>query len=129
MDLKTARKIVQACLKAAEDQGLSISAVVTDLSGNPVSLERMDDVSHINTEVAIKKARTAAGFKMPTHDLVEAVSRDQHLRMVVMTDQSLNVLPGGVPIEDDTGTIVGALGVAGGFYLQDRAIAEFAIKS
>ncbi|MBL0923326.1 MAG: heme-binding protein [Sphingomonadaceae bacterium] len=128
MSIKTdaALAIVGKALAAGKDQSCSIAAVVTDISGNIVAAARMDGVGHINTEVARKKALAAANFGMPTSDVVEAVSRDPFAKPVVMADPNINILPGGIPIKDGDKTI-GALGIAGGHYLQDRAIAEFAM--
>jgi uncharacterized protein GlcG (DUF336 family) len=118
--------LVSKAIAAGKDQNCGIAAVVTDIAGNIIVAARMDGVGHINTEVARKKALAAANFGMPTADVVEAVSRDPFAKPVVMSDPAINILPGGIPIKENDKT-VGALGVAGGHYLQDRAIAEFAM--
>jgi uncharacterized protein GlcG (DUF336 family) len=118
--------LVGKAISAGKDQNCAIAAVVTDISGHIIVAARMDGVGHINIEVARKKALAAANFGMPTSDVVEAVSRDPFAKPVVMSDPNINILPGGIPIKVNNVTI-GALGVAGGHYLQDRAIAEFAI--
>jgi len=117
--------IVTKALEAGLAQNCPIVAVVTDISGNIVAAARMEGVSHINTEIARKKALASAAFRMTTADLAETVTRDPLAKAVVLADQSINVLPGGVPIRDGD-VVIGALGVAGGYYMQDRAIADFA---
>lgn len=124
--IEQALALVGKAVSAGKDQNCSIAAVVTDVSGNIVAAARMDGVGHINVEVARKKALAAANFGMPTSDVVEAVSRDPFAKPVVMSDPNINILPGGIPIKENN-TTIGALGIAGGHYLQDRAIAEFAI--
>ena len=126
MRLELAMALVTRATEAGTAQNCPIVAVVVDLAGNPVAVARMDGVSFINTEVARKKALCAAAFAMPTHELVETITRDPLAKTVVMNNQAINVLPGGVPIMD-AGSVVGALGVAGGYYMQDRAIAEYAV--
>jgi glc operon protein GlcG len=121
-----ALKIVSKALAAGGDQNCPIVAVVTDVAGHIVAAARMVGVGHINTEVARKKALAAATFGQPTSDIIEAISRDPFAKPVVMSDPNINILPGGIPIKDGDITI-GAIGVAGGHYLQDRAIAEFAV--
>lgn len=123
--LETALGLVARAIDAGKAQQCPIVAVVVDTGGQIVASARMDGVSFISTEVARKKALCAAAFGMPTHDTIEAVSRDPHARAAVMADPAINLLPGGMPLRDGD-VIIGGLGIAGGFYLQDRAIAEFA---
>lgn len=128
VSLEQALHLVQKAVRAGSDQKVSIVAVVTDPSGNIVAAARMAGVSFINTEVARKKALAAAAFASPTHDLIEMISRDQFARPVVMSDPNINILPGGIPLYDTDKRVIGALGIAGGYYLQDRAIAEIALS-
>jgi uncharacterized protein GlcG (DUF336 family) len=129
MTLSTERalSVIRKAIDAGAAQKCPIVAVVTDPAGAIVAMARMDGVHAVNIEVARKKALTAAAFAQPTHDFVDAIQRDPLAKTVVMNDPNLNVLPGGIPIKDGE-VVVGALGVAGGYYLQDRAIAEFAAQ-
>jgi glc operon protein GlcG len=120
-----AMALVAKAMRAGSDQQCKIAAVVTDVAGNIVAAGRMDGCGHINIDVARKKALAAANFGMPTSDVIEAVSRDPFAKPVVMSDPTINILPGGIPLNEGD-TVVGAIGIAGGHYLQDRAIAEFA---
>jgi uncharacterized protein GlcG (DUF336 family) len=124
LTLAHAQSLVQKAVEAGTAQNCPIVAVAVDTGGNIVAAARMDGVSFINTDVARKKALCAAAFGMATHDLAEAVSRDPLAKTVVMNDQTINVLPGGMPLRDGD-AVVGGLGIAGGYYMQDRAIAEF----
>lgn len=126
LTLEQAQQLVAKAVEAGAAQNCPIVAVVVDPGGHIVAAARMDGVSFINTEVARKKALSGAAFGMPTHDLVEAVSRDPLAKTVVLGDPTINLLPGGMPIREGE-AVVGGLGIAGGFYMQDRAIAEFAV--
>jgi glc operon protein GlcG len=126
LSLEQAMTILQKAIDAGGAQNCPIVAVVTDMSGQIIAAARMDGVGFINTEVARKKALCAVTFKLPTHEFVDAIGRDPLAKTVVMNDQTINVLPGGVPIKSGD-EVVGGLGVAGGYYLQDRAIAEYAV--
>ncbi|WP_241241927.1 GlcG/HbpS family heme-binding protein [Sphingobium algorifonticola] len=123
--LNAATAVIAKAIDAATAQNVPIVAVVTDVAGHIVSMSRMDGVGHVNIEVARKKALASATFGQPTHEVVDAVSRDPLAKIVVLGDQSINLLPGGIPLKDGE-RVIGALGIAGGYYLQDRAIAEFA---
>lgn len=84
----------------------------------------MDQVGYANVEVARRKANAAVNFGVPTHDVAAMAGRDPMLPAALdaMSDHFI-VLPGGIPIVEIT-TVVGGLGIAGGHYEQDRAIAE-----
>ncbi len=127
LTVERAQELVKRALEAGIAQKCPIVAVVTDVAGAPIALARMEGVHAINIEAARKKALTAAAFGMPTHDFIDAIQRDQLAKAVVLNDAALNLLPGGFPIKEGDVT-VGAIGVAGGYYLQDRGIAEFAVS-
>jgi uncharacterized protein GlcG (DUF336 family) len=127
LSLTQALDLVNKAVAAGDAQKCPIVAVVTDDSGNIVACGRMSGVGHINTEVARRKALCAATFKIPTHDFVEGVSRDPLAKQVVLNDPVICPLPGGFPIMAGD-QCIGALGIAGGYYLQDRAIGEYAMS-
>jgi len=122
-----AQKMVSRAVEAGRTQGCPIVAVAVDLAGNPVAIARMDGVNAVNTEIARKKALAAAAFRSATHDFVDQVQRDPLAKTVVLAETSINLLPGGFPLHEGD-NVVGGLGIAGGFYLQDRAIGEFAVS-
>ena len=127
IDIETALKLVRRALDAGRDQSLPLVVVVTDSAGDVVASARMNGVNAINFEVAQRKALTAAAFRMPTHDLVDMVSRDDLARTTLLNDQRLCILPGGAPVKSGE-DVVGGIGIAGGYYLQDRAIVEYAVS-
>src|SRR5690349_19401180 len=56
INLNTAERIVDACEKAAEAQGVKISAYVLDNDGNYVYMDRMDGQGYLNIVTAEMKA-------------------------------------------------------------------------
>jgi glc operon protein GlcG len=127
ISIDIAQKLVARAIDAGKAQELPIVVVVVDTAGDVVASARMDGVNAINFDVAQRKALTAAAFRMPTHDLVDMVSRDDLAKTTIMTDQRLCILPGGAPVMSGE-TVVGGVGIAGGYYLQDRAIVEYAVS-
>lgn len=126
LTLSQAQGVIGRAIEAAEAQGVPIAAAVLDTGGHPVATARMDGVGYFNLDVARRKAVAVVTFKMPTHELVQAVSRDPMVQQILYAEQGLSILPGGLPIRDGD-TVVGALGIAGGMYFQDQAIAEYAL--
>jgi glc operon protein GlcG len=127
ISIEKAQALVAKAVQAGIDQQCPIAVAVTDPAGFIVAAARLDGCGHINLQIACKKALAAASFGIPTSDLIESISRDPFAKAVVLADQTINVLPGGIPLKDGD-AVIGAIGVAGGYYLQDRAIAEFAIS-
>lgn len=125
VDLATAQGLVRKAVEAAQSQGVPIAAVVVDRGGHVVAAARMDGVSFLMTEVAQKKATLASAMGAPTHAVAEMASGDPLLAHAFSGQANIVALAGGLPIAGDAGPI-GGLGVAGGHYSQDQAIAQAA---
>jgi uncharacterized protein GlcG (DUF336 family) len=126
VSLERAQKIVRRALEAGAGQSVKIAAVVLDTGGHIVAAARMDGVGPLNLDVARRKANAVVNLGVSTAEMLNMISRDQLISKVLHAEPSIVMLPGGVPIKDGD-TLVGALGIAGGFYPQDQAIAEYAI--
>jgi glc operon protein GlcG len=127
LTLAQAQAAVSKAVDTATAQNLRIVAVVVDSGGRVVALARMDGCSYVNVSAATRKAATAAAFGIPTHQLNAMVSRDDVLKGSLIADSELSPLPGGVPLKDGD-SVVGGLGIAGAFYLQDQAVAEYTVS-
>lgn len=127
MKLEQASAAVQKAIQAATSHGVNVVAVVVDTGGHPVVIHRMTGASFVNTEVATRKATLAAAFGTPTQQIATMVGKDPIAAPVLQADTRLCMLPGGVPLMDG-GACVGALGIAGAHYMQDQAIADFAVS-
>ncbi len=127
LTLARANQLVAKAMEAATTHEVTVVVVVTDLGGHAVSLQRMEAASYINAETAQRKAIMASAFATPTHQVQTMIGKDPIAGPIIAADQRVSLLPGGVPILVD-GRCVGGLGVAGGHYLQDQAIAEDAVS-
>ena len=118
--LQTAQDLIAKTLEAAAAQRVRIAVAVVDSAGRVVASARMDGVGYINLEVATRKARASANFGAPTHAVLEMISSDATVMTALQaTSDEMIVLPGGFPMEGG-----GGFGIAGGHYMQDRAIGE-----
>jgi uncharacterized protein GlcG (DUF336 family) len=126
--LEQAQKILQRALEAAGAQSLRIAAVVLDTGGHIVAAARMDGVGPLNLDVARRKANAVVNLGVSTAEMLQMVSRDPLITTVLHSEPSIVMLPGGLPIRDGE-ALIGALGVAGGFYPQDQAIGEYAVSA
>lgn len=126
VDLETARAVVDKALEAAQAQGAMVAVVVVDRGGHIVASARMDGVSYVMTNVACRKATMSTAMGMPTAALGEMATGDPLILAAFTGDDDVIALGGGAPIMGENGPL-GALGVAGGHYSEDQAIADKAL--
>jgi glc operon protein GlcG len=109
ISLDAAKKIVAEAVNYAKANNAPGGAIaVVDNGGNLVYLERLDNTFAAASEVATKKANTAALFKAPTSKLENAINGGRDALITV----GHTFLQGGVPIILN-GQVIGAIGVSG----------------
>lgn len=128
VSLQLAQSIVQRALEAAAAQSVKIAAVVLDTGGHVVAAARMDGVGPLNLDVARRKANAVVNLGVSTADMLQMISRDPLISTVLHAEPSIVMLPGGLPVKEGE-QLIGALGIAGGFYPQDQAIGEYALST
>ncbi len=125
VSLEESLRLLHLCEGSAASRGLSMTFAVVDPSGLPVALHRMDGATPISVELALKKARTSALFRRPTHQVFELVQPGG--RLFGLFYEELCPFGGGFPLEI-SGQTVGALGVSGGTVAQDVEVGLEAIS-
>ena len=107
--LDAAKKIVAEAVAYAKINKAPGGAIaVVDAGGNLVYLERLDNTFAAASEVANKKANTAALFKAPSSKLENAINGGRQALITV----GHTFLQGGIPIIYQ-GQVIGAIGVSG----------------
>jgi glc operon protein GlcG len=124
LTLIQAENICNKALLKAEELTTPVSIVILDFGGRVVLSKRMDNASYLTLEVAQNKATISANFKTPTHMMAEIAKKVPDIKesINIIPGQAI-LLPGGFPIMQD-GICIGAIGVAGGDFDTDKAIAE-----
>jgi uncharacterized protein GlcG (DUF336 family) len=117
-----ALKMVQAAVAKASDMGLRITAVAVDAGGHAKALLRMDGAPFHGVVISTDKARTAAGFGIPTAVWKDRVSQRPHVLEGLNGRDGFIPIGGGVPVFEN-GALVGALGVSGAHEDEDCEIA------
>jgi uncharacterized protein GlcG (DUF336 family) len=124
-----ARRMIDAGRSYAESEGKSFTIAIVDASGVLKSLERMDGAALVSIQVAQDKAYTAVGFGMPSGAWHDFIKDDPPLALGAADGiDRLVIFAGGFPIVVD-GEVVGAVGVSGGHYAEDAAVAEAALAA
>ena len=123
VSLEQAQRVVAAAKAKAEELGIDQNVAVVDAGANLKAFERMDGAWLGSVDIAIKKAKTARMFDMPTGDIGELSQPGKSLYMIEVSNGGLITFPGGVPLKDAQGTIIGAVGVSGSSVENDHACA------
>jgi len=122
--LERARTALEAALRRAEKIGVRVNIAIVDAGANLKAFHRMDGAWLGSIDVAIKKARTARFFDMPTGELGKLTQPGKDLYGIEHSNGGLITFPGGVPLKDGSGAVVGAIGVSGGMVDQDHDVAS-----
>lgn len=124
-----ALKVILAAKKNAEDINVLVNIAVVDSGSNLKAFIRMDNSFLGSIDIAIKKAKTARYFNIDTGKLGELTQPGGIIYNIEHSNNGLITFPGGLPIKNKKGDIIGAIGVSGGTIEQDRAIATVGAES
>jgi uncharacterized protein GlcG (DUF336 family) len=109
------RKILRAAVEKAKEIDCKMNIAIVDAGTNLKSFFRMDGAWIGSIDVSIKKAKTARYFDMPTGELGKLCQPGGSLYNIEHSNGGLITFPGGVPLKDKEGNIIGAIGVSGSF--------------
>lgn len=123
-----ANQLVQHAIDKAVEHGKPMVISVVDASGVLKAFARMDGAPLLSVDIATNKAYTAAGFGMATDQWHEFIKDDEPLKIGIVHTDRLVTFGGGYPILVD-GQVVGGLGLSGGHYTDDMAVAQGALQA
>ena len=124
LTLEAARAAVNAALEKSRQMGVKMNIAVVDGGANLKAFARMDGAWLGSIDIAIKKARTARFFDMNTGEIGKLSQPGGSLYAIEHSNGGLISFPGGVPIKDDAGQIIGAIGVSGSTVENDHTVAQ-----
>lgn len=119
-----ATAILDAARKKSEEMNVKMDIAVVDAGANLKAFLRMDGAWIGSIDIAIKKARTARFFDMPTGAIGELSQPGGALFGIEHSNDGLISFPGGIPLENEAGDVIGAIGVSGSTVEDDHAVAE-----
>ena len=123
ISLEQAMAIVSAAQAKAVKQGTLMDIAVVDAGANLKAFVRMDGAFLGSIDISIKKAKTARMFNMPTGKLGELSQPGKPLYNIEVSNGGLITFPGGLPLKDKNGNIIGAIGVSGSSVEDDHEVA------
>jgi len=124
LSLEQARSAVNAALQKSREVGVKMNIAVVDAGANLKAFARMDGAWLGSIDIAMKKARTARLFDMHTGEIGKLSQPGGSLYNIEHSNGGLITFPGGVPIKDGSGQVLGAIGVSGSTVENDHAVAE-----
>ncbi len=123
LSLDQAHDAVHAALDQAKAIDTKMNIAVVDAGGHLKTFFRMDGAWLGSIDIAIKKARTARLFDMPTGEIGKLSQPGGPLYNIEHSNGGLISFPGGIPIKLG-GEVVGAIGVSGSSVENDHAVAK-----
>ena len=127
--LENAEKAIQAAKKKAVDMDVKMNIAIVDSGANLVAFAKQDGAWLGSVDISIKKAETARYFDMPSGEIGKLAQPGKSLFNIEHSNGGLITFPGGIPITNGDGDIIGAIGVSGSTVEDDHAVAEAGIKA
>ena len=127
--LDQAEKAVQAAKGKATEIGTLMNIAIVDAGANLVAFARMDGAWLGSLDIAQKKARTARYFDMPTGEIGKLSQPGGSLFNIEHSNGGLISFPGGIPIKNASGEIIGAIGVSGSSVENDHTVAQAGVDA
>jgi len=127
--LAQAQKVIAAAEKKSKELNVKMDIAVVDSGANLTAFARMDGAWLGSVDIAIKKAKTARFFDMNTGEIGKLSQPGESLFNIEHSNSGLITFPGGVPLKNKNGEIIGAVGVSGSSVENDHAVANYAAES
>lgn len=114
---------LEATLAKSKEIGCKMNIAIVDAGANLKAFARMDEAFLGSIDIAIKKAKTARYFDMPTGDLGKLSMPGAPLFNIEHSNGGLITFAGGLPLKNAKGDIIGAIGVSGSSVEDDHDVA------
>lgn len=121
--IENAAKAIEEAIRKAREIDTFMCIAIVDSGADLKAFHRMDDAWVGSIDIAIKKAKTAVFFGMPTGEIGKLSQPGKPLYGIEHSNQGLITFPGGLPIVDKDGVMVGAIGVSGSSVENDHTVA------
>lgn len=128
VSFEVAQEIIDKAVEKSKQIGVKMCIAVLDSGGNLKSFTRMDDAWVGSIDIAIKKAKTACYFAMPSGEIGKLSVPGSPLYGIEHSNDGLITFPGGLPIVDEDGMLIGAIGVSGDTVENDHLVAQAGVN-
>lgn len=129
LTLKNAETAIAAAKTKAKELGTLMNIAIVDAGANLIAFAHMDNAWLGSIDIAQKKARTARFFNMPTGDIGKLSQPGGALYNIEHSNGGLITFPGGLPIKNANGQVIGAIGVSGDSVQNDQLVAQAGVDA
>lgn len=124
LTFEQASRAIKAAKDKAQEIGVLMNIALVDGGANLTAFARMDGAWLGSIDIAIRKARTARFFDMNTGEIGKLSQPGGALYNIEHSNGGLITFPGGIPIKNKDGVVIGAIGVSGSTVENDHRVAE-----
>lgn len=130
LTLGAAQTAGRACEAKAKSIGVPMNIAVVDSATHLLHFSRMDGAKITSINIAIDKAFTASGHRVPTSAYKDAVwSGGAAFGINNSNGGRFTTIGGGIPIKGQNGEILGAIGCSTGTPAQDEEVSQAGIEA
>jgi uncharacterized protein GlcG (DUF336 family) len=128
LSAEAALTAVHAAVRHGRTLGVAVNACVVDSGANRIAFLRDDGAFLPSGDIAFDKAKTSAGFGLPSGKLYDVLKGEPDVLAGIVNRPGVAAFPGGLPIFSGE-HLVGAIGVSGASAEQDEACAAAGISA
>jgi len=130
LNLAGARIMLDAAESKAREIGVDMDIAIVDDGMRLLAFHRMDGAKLTSIDVAIGKAYTAAGTRLPTSRYAEAAKAGgPAFGINVSNHGNFMIVGGGLPITLPCGDTIGGIGCSSGSAEQDTEVSQAGIDA
>ena len=129
MNYSLATLAVQSAVEESKRLNAKMNIAIVDVGANLVYFVRMDKSYLGSVDISIRKAKTSVMFQRPTGDLGKISQPGSPVYGIEHSNQGIITFPGGIPIYDNQGELMGGIGVSGSSVENDHKVAEAGIEA
>ena len=127
--LEQAELALQAAKEKAKELNVKMNIAIVDAGANLTAFVRMDGAWLGSLDISIRKAKTARFFDMNTGEIGKLSQPNGSLYNIEHSNGGLITFPGGIPITDANGAVIGAVGVSGNTVENDHIVAQAGVDA
>ena len=130
LDSVAARRIIAAAEKKAAEIEVPMNVAIVGVGGHLKAFSRMDGALLGSVDISMNKAFTARMFNTESGNLAAASQSGGPLFGIHNSNEGrIVIFAGGIPLHDEKGEVIGAIGVSGGSVEQDQTVAEAGVTA
>ena len=121
--------MIAAAQQKSVELDTKMNIAIVDGGANLVAFARMDGAWLGSLDISIKKAKTARFFDMNTEVIGSLSQPGGPLFNIEHSNGGLITFPGGIPVMNAEGEVIGAIGVSGSSVENDHAVAKAGVST